>query len=299
MTWTRITLYMAALLVVACSSADAPHAPATPQQIIPHAPSSHSLPTTSVFQAGLWDDGLAEVNTYVATRDRYGRRWEFPLTLITVKEDFDSQAMVKIEGRHSAASTPVIKSHVYYDMPTVNYPYHFAASAFIARREPLRLLKFTSTSSEWCGITHRVLRGWTSPPSLEYRSYFGGENEGVAPLDWPENGFTEEQLLVSLRSLAFRAGLEASVHVLNRQIDSHAGTPTWRPGVLRVGGPEPIMDAGEEPIESWRVDISFADGDTLTYAFSVEAPHILVHHRGPDGITMRLRESRRWAYWDF
>jgi len=299
MTWPQPLAVLTAFALLSCSSTDAPLTPSNPQHLAPPPRATLSLPTTAIFEASLWDDGMAEVNTYDATRGRYGRTWNFPLTLITVKEDFDAEAMVKADAPGRSPSLPVLKSHIYYDMPTVTYPYHFAASTFIHRREPLRLIKLTATSSEWCGITHRVLRGWTTPPALEYRSYFGAENEGVAPLEWPDNGFTEEQLLISLRALSFREGFEASIWVLDRQVDSHAGAPLWREGTLRVRGREPVMSADEREIESWLVEITLANGGTLAYAFSVEAPHVLVHHRGPDGFTMRLRESRRWDYWNF
>jgi len=242
---------------------------------------------------------LAEVSRYEATRSRYGQIWRFPLTLINVKEELDAETMVKSDDPSSGPTIGVIKSHLFYDMPTENYPYHFAASTFVDRQQPFRLRKFSATSSEWCGITTRVLRPWTSPPTLEYRSYFGGEGEGVAPLEWPENGFTEEQLLVSLRALPFRAGLRAQVHVLARQTDSHAGPPSWREGNLEVSGPQPVETAEGQPVDTWRVDIELSEGERLSYDFSVQPPHLLIRHEAPDGLTMRLRESRRWAYWQF
>lgn len=284
-------------LCVACSSADAPRPTEARRGTVSPAPPSYSLSSQPVFRGDLWNDGLAEVNRYDATRLRYGELRRFPLTLINVKEDLDLETMVKSDDPSAGPTLGVIKSHLFYDMPTQNYPYHFAASTFIDRTHPYRLRKFTGTSSEWCGITTRVLRPWTSPPTLEYRSYFGGEGEGVSPLEWPENGFTEEQLLISLRALAFRDGLEAQVNVLSRQTDSHAGPPSWREGRLRVSGPGPVENVEGVAIDAWHVEISLPGQERLVYDFAVEAPHILIRHEAPDGLTMRLRESRRWAYW--
>jgi len=256
------------------------------------------MPMTRFFQSALWNDGLAEVSLYDATRTQYGVERSFAMTLITVKEDFDPDQMVKSDSPREGRTLGVIKNHLFFTMPTENYPYNFAASSFISRSSPLHLWKMSVTASEWCGITTRLLRGWKVPAELEYRSYFDGESEGLEPLDWPANGVTEEQLLVSLRALDFSEGLRRSIHVLERQIDSHAGPPTWRRGELHVTGRESLQLHGGSEVEAWRVRIELRDGSRLSYAFGVDSPHLLLEHEGPGGVRLALRESRRWAYWD-
>jgi len=249
------------------------------------------------FRDRLWDDGLAEVSVYNATRDQYGVSREFSLTMITVKESFNSRHMVKSDSPGREHTLSVIKNHITFTMPTENYPYQLASSSFISREAPMHLWKMSGTSSEWCGITTRTLRGWTASPELEYRSYFGSERDDVQSLNWPANGVTEEQLLVSLRAIEFTEGLKRPIQVLERQLDSHAGPATWRSGELEVTGTETISLADGSNTAAWRVNINLAGGELLTYAFGVDAPHLLLEHEAPGGVRLRLRESRRWAYW--
>lgn len=252
---------------------------------------------SNTFREPLWDDGLAEVSLYDATRDQYGISREFVLTMITVKESFDRVHMVKSDSPQRDQTLSVIKNHLTFTMPTENYPYQLASSSFISRQAPLHLWKMSGTSSEWCGITTRTLRGWQAPPQLEYRSYFGSERDNVQSLDWPSDGVTEEQLLVSLRAISFTEGLRRPIQVLERQLDSHAGPATWRPGEIEVKGIETVSLADGSNPSAWRVDITLQGGDRLTYAFGVEAPHLLLEHEAPGGVSLRLRDSRRWAYW--
>lgn len=256
-------------------------------------------PSSGFAADGLWDDGKAEVAKYAATRARYGKRRDFEMTVIHVKEEFDAVKLVKSDAPGRAETIPVIKSNVVFTMPTENYPYNMSSGTFVRRDNPSSLVKMTTTSHEWCGITTKNLDLTGEEPGLDYRSYFESEGEGTYDLSgWPAGGVTEEQLLFAVRDLPFAEGLEVPVSVLSRQLESHARPPTWRPGKLTVAGKERVEDAAGVEHEAWRVEARLG-ADTLTYHVGVAAPHLLVRFEGTDGATMRLKDVARWAYWDF
>ena len=256
-----------------------------------------SFETTGFTDTAHWFDGKAEVATYQATRDRYGAPRGFEMTVINVSEALDPARRVKDDG---GQGLPVIKTHVVYTMPTPNYDYHFASSTFTDRKNPFLLRKFVATSHEWCGITTKRIEPWHPRPELRYHSYFGDEASGQVALDWPlEGGVLEEQLLLALRTLPFEPGLRRPVSVLQRQTDSHAAAPDWRPGELVVVGQEMVEDAAGEEHQTWRVEIRLNNGDALLYNIATAHPHGLIYHEAPGGLTMRREEVKRWAYWDF
>ncbi len=246
-----------------------------------------------------WDDGKAEVVRYAGTRSRYGQRRDFEMTVIHVKEEFDAAKLVKSDWPERAETLQVIKSNVVFSMPTENYPYNLSSGTFMRRDNPSSLVKLTTTSHEWCGITTKNLDLRGDTPALKYRSYFESEGEGEFDLsEWPEGGVAEEQLVFAVRDLKFEEGLKVPVTVLSRQLESHARTPTWRPGELVVVDTRTVKDAGGKDHEVWHVEARLG-GDTLSYDVGVAAPHLLVRFDGTEGASMVLEEATRWAYWDF
>ncbi len=206
---------------------------------------------------------------------------------------------MKSDWPERAETIPVIKSNVVFTMPTENYPYNLSSGTFVRRSNPSSLVKMTTTSHEWCGITTKNLSLKGDTPGLDYRSYFESEGEGTYDLsNWPDGGVTEEQLLFAVRDLPFKAGLEVPISVLSRQLESHATSPRWRPGTLTVVEKIGVEDANGVEREVWKVEARLG-AQTLTYYVGTAAPHLLVRFDGTDGATMRLKEAKRWAYWDF
>ena len=245
----------------------------------------------------LWDDGKAEVSRYEATLSRYGKRRSFELTLVAVKEAFDPRTHLKADDPDQD-DLQVFKLQTSFVMPTENYDYHMASSTFVKRAHPFVLIKLRTTSHELCGITtkHLDLRGET--PMLHTNSYFESEGIKDTPLPWPEGGVTEEQLLFAVRALPFEPGLSMPLHLLSRQLTSHAEPPQWRPGELKVAGP--VQAAGPQGVEvaAWQVVVRLEGGEELVYEVEQAPPHRLLSHTGPDGFSLRLKASARWAYWD-
>ena len=253
---------------------------------------------TDFYMRALWQDGKAEVARYRATRERYGTSREFVQTLITVKEEFNPGALVKSDDPDRSDTIPVIKTHTVFTLPTEHYDYQFASSVFFRRDEPAALVKATMTSHEWCGITSKALDLSGSEPIWAHRSYFEAEADGAEALSWPVGGVLEEQLFGMVRAIPFREGWSAPVALLSRQLTSHADGATWRPGELKVVGARQALDARGVAHPVWQVEFRGERGDTLSYDVSRDERHLVIAHEAPGGVTMRLEESARWAYWD-
>ena len=256
------------------------------------------MPVTGFADSARWHDGKAEVSRYVASRERYGKTREFEVNVVQVKEAFNPKLLIKSDSP-GAKALPVMKTQITYTMPTDNYPYNFAMSVFSRRDNPFALVKAVATSHEWCGITtkHVDLRG--EQPVWSYHSYFESESQGDQELEWPAGGVLEEQLLLAVRALDFKVGREVELRVFSRQLTSHATPAQWREATLRVVDERSVEDATGEAREVWHVEVAFKEGGApLSYDIERDEARLLVHHSGPDGFSMRLKKSVRWAYWD-
>jgi len=258
------------------------------------------IEVTNFADSKRWHDGKAEVAKYKGTRMRYGKERSFELTMVQVKEPFDARLLTKSDAPGSEETIPVMKTQIVYTMPTENYPYQFASSTFSRRDQPFALVKSVTTSHEWCGITTKYLDLRGAKPMWRFHSYFEDENQGDLSLDWPERGVFEEQLFLAVRALPLEVGLTEALQVFSGQINSHARTPRWREGTLKVVDERVVEDAEGTPHEVWHIEVSFNDGsEPLVYDVSRDDARTLVYHSGPGGFSLRLAKSVRWAYWSF
>ena len=253
------------------------------------------MPTSGLAQDPLWHDGLAEVNRYAMTRSQYGQIRTFDATLLVVKEELDPELMVKSDRVHDG-TIPALKMNWLFDIPTDNYPYHHATSVFLDRRDPFLLHREVTVSTEWCGTVTKELRAHTEPAELNYMTYYQSEGSGTDRVPWPANGVSEEQLLFSVRTLDFEATQPTELAVLERLVTSHHRGTRFRDGTLRVVGRAPALDANGQSHDAWHVRVDLGR-ESLDYWVAAEAPHLLVAHEGPGGLSMRLAASRRYAYW--
>ncbi|MDP6776950.1 MAG: hypothetical protein QGI83_09305, partial [Candidatus Latescibacteria bacterium] len=150
----------------------------------------------------VWDDGLAEVAVYDATRTVYGKTRSFETVVITVKEDLNAAFHVKADPPYDDKQLiPAFKMNIVSKIQTENYPYRYLTSVFVSRSDVSRLIKMTVGSQEWCGNTFKLLKTWGGRPALEYHSYWDGQGDGSFPLEWDASTLAEDQLVLSLRSL--------------------------------------------------------------------------------------------------
>lgn len=249
---------------------------------------------TSIFDTAwardaLWDDGLAEVSLYDARRPQYGRQEEYQAVLSVVKEDFTARHHVKADPPYEGKQTyPVLKLNAAHSYWTGRYPYHFLLSVFVRRDQPVRLVKATLGSQEWCGNTFKELTTWAPQPSLVVHSYFDGEGDFTQPLDLRAGELVEDQFPLALRGLAARVGQSFERRVVPSLISNRGGAPAFVQARFEVGA---SRQAG-----TFSVAVRWPGMDQ-TYWFDEARPHALVRMEASDGRSLLLRERTRKAYW--
>jgi hypothetical protein len=237
--------------------------------------------------AAVWDDGKAEVSTYHVVRPFYGERCEGEAVFIVVKEPWEARAQVKSD---TPTDVEVLKLNRMEEVTTAYYPYRFACSSFLLRDDPRIIDKVASTSQEWCGTTYQALRRRADGSHIhEWRSYFGSEGDGEAALmNQPLALLALDALPVQLRALELTEGRLGEARLIGSVISSHASELE----------PERVIIECAREGESWRVELSGEDGQTLARLwFAADASRLMQRAELPGGIRYELRSSERRAYW--
>lgn len=241
----------------------------------------------------VWDDGKAEVCTYDAERVIYGRPRAHVARLIVVKEDHEAGRWIKADAPYGDREIEtVLKLNHVRVIPTENYDYHYMTSAFAVRRDPTIVPRVTVSSQELCGATNRTFIDGT----LRWSSYFDHVGDGSRETGLEAGGLIRDALPLQLRALPFEAGLERKVRVLDLLTTNSGGDERVRDGAVRVVGAEAV-DTGVGSIESWKVELT-VDGEVDRYWFEKDGVHVMTRMACADGRTLRLKERRRWAYWE-
>lgn len=97
-----------------------------------------------------WDKGMAEVSLYEGKKLRYGALHDFTMDLITVRESFDEEKMVKANPAPGITLKPIMKQNMVLKYRTGIYEYRQMSTVFISR-DVKQLEKLTTVSGEWCG----------------------------------------------------------------------------------------------------------------------------------------------------
>lgn len=125
-----------------------------------------------------WYDGLAEVNRYALTQQRYGEQRQGDAIVIFVTETHDAQSHVKVNDP-STGDLPVLKMNHYRRFPTGIYPYTLMTGVFTPvdtawAAYPTRI---SHSMQEWCGQVFLQVDRW-QPEQWHYRlhSYFEDES---------------------------------------------------------------------------------------------------------------------------
>lgn len=283
------------------------------------APSSpvDAVHRSDTFADALWDDGRAEVLRYEGVRRIYGQDRAYELVMIVVKEDLDSDTLVKSDRPDDVETLPALKLHQVMTIDAGAYPYQYASTTLVDRANPFVLRKMAVTSSEWCGITTRTL--WRRGDSLvgTTHSYFDGEAD--ESLDLPFAGaVSEEQLLVAARALALNRPERTwfPLRVLELQTDSRVRTMRARDAEAHLFEEETVTDAAGNEHRVRPLQVHVYEGDwegtedmrprsghvripagTIRVDVEVAAPHRVIRYTSPWMGTLVLRESERDAYW--
>lgn len=259
-----------------------------------------ALPTTKEFaQQEVWNDGRAEIATYDAVRVVYGKPRRHTTTMITVKEDFNSEFDVKTDTYDRRDLLAVMKINLASTIQTDAYPYHYLTSMFFRRDDAASVHKVVSTSQEWCGTTFKRFSGRGDSLVVMYDSYWDGEGNGATIIS--RDLVIEDQLLYSLRSISFRQGMTFSARVIPSIITNKAKIA--KPQTYTFSVMEDVYDPSSETMSDvgrtscWRIDMKSADSLVASYWFSMDSMHYLVRYRHSDGRQMTLQKIQRDDYW--
>lgn len=238
-----------------------------------------------------WDDGLAEVAVYDAERTIYKKKRTFEYTQITVKEEFNQAFNVKTDDYKRTDLFPVMKINQFCSIAADQYPYHYLTSLFFRRDQPVALYKMSSSSQEWCGNTFKSIIDDGVNFEMWYHSYWDGEGDNSR--DLRRDIFLEDALPYTLRTLKFEEQPAFKLVVLNLQQTNRAKPPQYYQASLTTTE-APAADA---PAPAWRVAVALAPDRENVYWFAKTYPNVLLRQTTWDGRSLRLKSTRRYAYW--
>lgn len=138
-----------------------------------------------------WYDGLAEVNRYALTQNRYGKLRTGDAVLIFVTETHDTKTHVKVNDP-STGDLPVLKLNHYRRFPTGIYPYTFMTSTFspVDSGYAAYPTRITHSMQEWCGQVFLQVDRWSKDTwQYQLHSYFEDESRDTElPAQLTEDG---------------------------------------------------------------------------------------------------------------
>ncbi len=244
----------------------------------------------------LWDDGRAEVNAYEARHRRYGTLRPFTAYHVVVKEDFSKSQLVKADPGHDPSDlVSVMKMNQIIEYQTGIYAYRQMASTFF-ERSTMDLLKFSLTSSEWCGNTYKEYTRRDGEAALHVHTYWDNQAEATYDLPVAPDVVLYDQMPLWIRSLAQAPGTTLSLRLVPGQIHSQGPKPELRPAVLRAVGEETI-EAPAGKFRALRWELKPGSDPPDLYWTARGFPHLLVAWDTPDGGRYRLKWTQRLAYW--
>lgn len=259
--------------------------------------------TSTAERPAFWDDywyaGLAEVNTYDLTQERYGETREGEAVLVFVTEPFLPEAQVKDDGLPSEEeAVSVLKLNRIHRFTTGIYDYSLMLSAFtpVSRDRYPHTLKTTLSSQDWCGHSWFQLNlDGSDDDGAEYeaqrRSYFqaeadaDGELEGVTLLEdeLPALVRIDPELIPTGEVMAVPGAMFSALrHVM----------PEAQRAVVSVVSEDEVLAVSVDYPELRR---------TVSYDFMPAFPNLLrgwqESYQGEVLSRARLNVTRRSAYW--
>lgn len=244
----------------------------------------------------MWDDGLAEVATYEANQRIYGKDRAYECVYVTVKEVFNQNYNVKTDDYKRTDLFDVLKVNRFERIETEQYPYHYASNLFFKRSEPLKLHKMTISSQEWCGSTFKVYIPLSDKAGyrIQYHSYWDGEGEGEKI---EEGDFLfEDQLAFTLRMMELSQGLQFNARLMPVQVSAKVGPIYADLAVFRVGSTKFVFN--ETEIEAWKINVQLDLERANMYVIEKAHPNRLLEVKTWDHRNLKLKEIKRYAYWE-
>lgn len=241
-----------------------------------------------------WDEGLAEVSLYEGRRTIYGAPRDSTLELITVREHFDPEKLVKTHPAPGKDVLPVMKLNLTRRTRTGVYEYVQMASAFVHRGTG-ELVKLSTAHMEWCGNSSAVYQRRGDGGHLFINSYMddtGVDQRDVAADEIPI--FADGLLLwlrQNLRDLEAGQTLTVAPSLLTSR-------PAWGPVAARIEAVEPVegrLDGRRVPA----IEVRLVMGDrTERFTFADDDLRILLSWEDGAGDRYELRKTMFLDYWN-
>lgn len=256
-----------------------------------------------------WGDGKAELAAYDLTFPRYGEPRRGTAVAIFIPEAFSKTLRVKADqGKHPDADlVPVMKLNLVQDFPTGIYDYNLMTSVFTTLspddgRPVGAPFKVAFSAQEWCGQVFAELLFDAASIRMESRSYFDGDADRSARLDYPVDGMSEDALLSWARGFAaprLAPGERREVPMLTSLTfaRTHHQPLAWRKAALsRAASPARVtVPAGSFDADVYRAAIE--GGRSWTIHVERTAPFRVIRWESSDGEKGELIKSARLAYW--
>ncbi len=256
-----------------------------------------------------WGDGMAEVAGYDLSYPRYGEIRPGVAVTIFVTETFSDSARVKADpGKHPPLDEfPVMKMNLIRDFQTGIYDYNTMLSSFVSLaatggKPAGSATKLTFSSQEWCGhVWQQVLFGQRSA-RFTMHSYFDGEADRQREIPYPEEGVSEDALMLWARGMArpaLQPGESRTVQTLLAMQESREShrQPAWlRTTLSRSEVSQTVTaPAGGLEVEVWTAQRE--DGVKRTFFVEKAFPHRIVRWETSTGERAELLGAARLKYW--
>jgi len=145
-----------------------------------------------------WNNGVAEINVYELSQNRYQDNHPGQLISVFVKEDFLTEKQVKNEYYKNDKSTLVLKNIQIRKFTTGIYDYALFTSTFTPFDKPNfpKTLKVSASSQEWCGTIYTQFNLKEEDYETQQFSYFEkeGDTNGVV-----KNAVLEDEIYNTIR----------------------------------------------------------------------------------------------------
>ncbi len=246
----------------------------------------------------VWHDGQAECAVYDATRTIYGQPRQYTARIFTNKETASPETFTKsADGK----GRPVFKHHVRDDVPTKNYTYHFSTMTYVGT-DDLKSLKLDMGSQEDCGATFKQYVNHAGTLHWRQLSYFPNEGERSGEMTPGSHFAFQDALSLILRGYPFDDPPKTlELQMLRDQTDTHLTLPDELASgvtIVKYRGEETLdLPIGE--VKAHHLVMWLAPDWEEHYWFAADEAmlHVLVQYEGSRGVTYRLKEVQRRAYW--
>jgi hypothetical protein len=236
-----------------------------------------------------WDQGLAEVCLYEGKQLKYGAMRDTMVSIITVREHFDPEKLVKTRPSKEKEVLNVMKQNFTRETRTGVYKYNQMASAFVLR-DSAELVKMSAVSQEWCGNSFVLWEKRGEQSELFLSNYMddkGRERKKVSP-----KVILREELILYLRQ--HLASIEQG-QSWEMAYPLMTNNPVYRKQTIRVA------ELAERKIEEKKgvaVTLETENGLTETYVFQNTELRPLLSWENSKG-EMLILKKRMWLdYWN-